>query len=333
MARSNVTARPNSYVRDRDTGSDAAAFEEIVRIAQAHSHGPSVSTRPTSGKGRALDIGCRIKTLPPRLATQAAQHAARVNRMNAPVLEGIKLPPGIAPPLALAVVTTKYWGYPAREFTVSFMESAPSDIRAHILEHMNAWAARINKTFVETEEMGEVRISFGPGGYFSYLGTDIGLIPDGQQTMNLEGFDSYMPESEYLRVVRHETGHTLGFPHEHMRSELVARIDPEKAYPYFWETQGWVQTMVDEQVLTPLDDATIYGTPPDEDSIMCYQLPGEITYDGLPIRGGTDINETDYEFAAELYPQSSSAPKKKGKSKMRADEGDWGPANDVKLRY
>ncbi len=33
------------------------------------------------------------------------------------------------------------------------------------------------------------------------------------------------PESEYHRVVRHETGHTLGFPHEHMRKELVEKID------------------------------------------------------------------------------------------------------------
>ena len=39
---------------------------------------------------------------------------------------------------------------------------------------------------------------------------------------------------------------------------------------------------------------------------MCYQLPGAITTDGQPIRGGTDINQTDYDFAASIYPKVSS---------------------------
>ncbi len=52
------------------------------------------------------------------------------------------------------------------------------------------------------------------------------------------------PESEYRRVVRHETGHTLGFPHEHMRKELVARLDPQKCYIYY-RRFGWDKRMVD----------------------------------------------------------------------------------------
>ena len=68
--------------------------------------------------------------------------------------------------------------------------------------------------------------------------------------MNLQGFTMNTRESEYHRVVRHETGHTLGFPHEHMRRELVARIDPQRAYAYFLATQGWDRAMVDAQVLT-----------------------------------------------------------------------------------
>ena len=126
--------------------------------------------------------------------------------------------------------------------------------------------------------------------------------------MNLQDFSMSTPESEYHRVVRHETGHTLGFPHEHMRQELVGRIDPQKAYAYFWRTQGWDKSTVDEQVLTPLDQSSIMGTPPDQTSIMCYQLPGEITKDNEPIIGGLDINQTDYGFAVRIYPKSS-APK------------------------
>ena len=77
-----------------------------------------------------------------------------------------------------------------------------------------------------------------------------------------------------------------------MRKELVARIDPQKAYDFFLRTQGWNRTMVDQQVLTPLDQRSIIGTAADQTSIMCYQLPGLITRDGQPILGGEDINAT-----------------------------------------
>ena len=121
--------------------------------------------------------------------------------------------------------------------------------------------------------------------------------------MNLQGFTMSTDEKEYRRVVRHEAGHTLGFPHEHMRQVLVDRIDPQKAYEYFKRTQGWSKEMVDQQVLTPLDPTKIIGTEADRDSIMCYQLPGTITKDGKPIRGGLDINPLDADFTATIYPK------------------------------
>jgi hypothetical protein len=110
------------------------------------------------------------------------------------------------------------------------------------------------------------------------------------------------PESEFRRVIRHEAGHTLGFPHEHMRREIVARIDRQKAYDYFGRTQGWSPAMVDQQVLTPLDERSIFATPADQTSIMCYQLPALITKDGRPILGGPDINPTDRAFGRRIYP-------------------------------
>ncbi len=137
-------------------------------------------------------------------------------------------------------------------------------------------------------------------------------------------------EREFRRVVRHEAGHTLGFPHEHMRKELVALIDPEKAYDFFLRTQGWSRQMVDQQVLTPLSKNSIMGTPPDQDSIMCYQLPGSITRDGQPIRGGSDINATDYAFAGRIYPKVRlrAAPSIQAEMGV-ADE--WSPSEDVEV--
>jgi hypothetical protein len=169
---------------------------------------------------------------------------------------------------------------------------------------MNAWSCAIQ--FVQTSGTGQVRISREGDGYWSYLGTDILHISTSRQTMNLQDFTMNTPDSEYKRVIRHETGHTLGFPHEHMRREIVARIDRQKAYDYFRRTQGWSQSMVDQQVLTPLDEHSIFGTPTDQTSIMCYQLPGLITKDGNPVLGGTDINPTDRAFANRFYPTAAA---------------------------
>jgi hypothetical protein len=245
---------------------------------------------------------CTPKFLPANLQVRAAKTARDINPMNAPFtgptasLEGGSL----LKPEHIAVLTSKYWGPTRRRLTVSFTEQTPSDLRTRIISHLNAWGCGIQYAF--TTGTGQVRISRGAGGYWSYLGTDILHIATNRQTMNLEGFTMNTPESEFKRVIRHEGGHTLGFPHEHMRRQLVALIDPEKAYRYFQRTQGWSRTVVDQQVLTPLDDASIFATPPDQTSIMCYQLPGEITKNGTPIIGGLDINATDRAFGLRIYP-------------------------------
>ncbi len=275
-------------------------------------------------------IGCSLKKLPPRLLTRAARTAAQINPVNAPVLgpqstliEGFE----ISEPQHIALMTSKYWGPTPRVLSVSFMESTPSDLKAKILDHMNAWGKTACISFALTNSTGEVRISRGSGGYYSYLGTDILHIPNSQQTMNLQGFTINTQDSEFYRVVRHETGHTLGFPHEHMRQEIVELIDPQKAYDWFWQTQGWDQAIVDAQVLTPLDESSLMETPPDVTSIMCYQLPGDITKNGDPIPGGTDIDASDYKFAGKIYPKSDES---NGEfSEVTAD--DWPEADDVEV--
>ena len=278
---------------------------------------------------------CIPKSLPPRLLAKAASVARAINPLNAPVLGPMRDASPEIPlePAHLTLLTSKYWGSQARRLTVSFMESTPQDLKNKILLHMNAWSTRIGISFVLTNGTGNVRISRAGSGYWSYLGTDVRLIPANRPTMNLQGFSMATPDSEYKRVVRHETGHTLGFPHEHMRRELVARIDPQKAYDYFLRTQGWSRTVVDQQVLTPLDQASIIGTPADQDSIMCYQLPGSITRDGRAIRGGTDINATDFQFAARIYPKPGASPVPppgdQEQAVPRTDEADWNEAEDV----
>jgi hypothetical protein len=256
---------------------------------------------------------CSPKVLPENAWFAAAQTAMEVNPVNRPRIDHLAMAAfNFAPePALISVLTTKYWGAKGVKLTVGFLDSAPTDLRKRILLHMNAWSQTANVSFVEAKTDPQVRIARVPDGYWSYLGTDVLHIPKNQPTMNLQGFTMNTPESEYRRVVRHETGHTLGMPHEHMRRELVDRIDVAKAIAFFGRTQGWTEQMVRQQVLTPIEEASIRGTAhSDERSIMCYQIPGIITKSGQPILGGTDIDTSDASFAGLIYPKLKTAPAK-----------------------
>ena len=251
-------------------------------------------------------ICCTPKGLDPALRLMAAENAIRINPMNrAPVERLIKVLPDLIDlkPFT-ALLTSKRWHTDGVDLSVSFMEARPAEFRDRVLGHMNAWGETAKVRFRETTGTGQVRIAFAIDGHWSYLGTDVLQIDTSQPTMNLQAFTMTTPDSEFYRVVRHETGHTLGFPHEHMRGELVAKIDREKAITYYMATQGWSREEVIQQVLTPIDESSIMGTArADPRSIMCYQIPGSLTTDGQPIPGGSDIDAFDREFVGQCYPK------------------------------
>jgi hypothetical protein len=237
----------------------------------------------------------------------AYDNACRVNPDNLP--EGVAADVDVNERLALDV--TRYWGKQGVKLTVGFIDTPDAELRTRILSHMNAWSATANVTFVFSEVDPQVRIARftadeapGHDGYWSYVGTDVLLIAKDKPTMNLEAFTMQTSESEFHRVVRHEAGHTCGFPHEHMRKQIIERLDPDKVIASFMESQGWSEQEVRDQILTPLEDASILGTTSaDQTSIMCYQIDGSLTKDGKAIVGGLDINDSDRAFAALVYPK------------------------------
>jgi len=256
-----------------------------------------------------IQIVCTPRALPSHLTVHAAQKALEINPANAPSAGLIAHALGVNPPKEkIAIYIGKRWHTNGVNLTVGFLDNPPADLRVRILLHMNAWAKTAKVQFTESNTDPQVRIARADSpeavaGYWSYLGTDILSIPANEPTMNLESFTMNTPESEFHRVVRHETGHTLGFPHEHMRAELVKKIDEAKAIAYFGATQGWSPDDVRAQVLTPIEQSSILGTKVDSHSIMCYQIPGTLTKDGKPIVGGLDIDKRDFAFAASVYPK------------------------------
>lgn len=249
-------------------------------------------------------ITCTPKRLPVAQHVEAARAAIKINPANRPLTNGLVLAPAHE-----ALLTSKYWGSAGVHLTVSFLEDVAPDLAARIVSHMNAWSPYGNVHFTLVASGGQVRITLKGDGYWSNLGTDILQIEASQPTMSLQAFAMDTPESEYRRVVRHETGHTLGFIHEHLRREIIAKLLRDKTLAWGETTLGWSAAMVTAQILTPPDDATLTETPQaDENSIMCYQLPGSITVDGQPIPGGTDIDPVDQAFVGKLYPLSVQPP-------------------------
>ena len=269
-------------------------------------------------------ITCRPKALPQEHWIRAAQNAVAINPLNHSPGERMAaaMPGFVDEPLRIAVRTRRYWGPAGVHLTVAFLDNPPMALRKKVLSHMNAWNKMANVRFSLSNTDPDVRIARIENdpqndGYWSYVGTEIKEIEADKPTMNLEQFTLKTPDSEFHRVVRHETGHTMGFEHEHMRRELVQLIDVAKAIAFYRKDQHWSEQEVRDQVLTPIEEKSIRGTLPDPKSIMCYQIDGSITKNGKPIIGGLDIDQLDYEFAGQIYPKALLTHKGGARKKAR----------------
>lgn len=170
-----------------------------------------VKTGNRRGRTDQSEVCCFIATLPPEESVGAAEDARAINPQNSPVtyLLPAVLTAVVDSPANIAVLTSKYWGKDGVNLGVGFVDNPNAATRKKILAYMNLWGNYANVKFYETSTSPQVRIDRGPGGYWSYLGTDILRIPASKPTMNLAGFTERTPDAEYNRVVTHEAGHCL----------------------------------------------------------------------------------------------------------------------------
>jgi hypothetical protein len=136
---------------------------------------------------------CLLKSLPEAMLVAAAEHAVEVNPVNAPMLPqqmlaSVHLPEA---PQFLALLTTKYWGPRPRTLSVQFLDTPNATLRKKLLSYMNAWSKSGCIKFAATTGRGDVRLTRDGSGYWSYMGTDILLVPRNQPTMCLQSFTAW----------------------------------------------------------------------------------------------------------------------------------------------
>jgi hypothetical protein len=208
----------------------------------------------------------------------------------------------------LAMLRGSYWplGYAVK---VAFLGGS-TETQDRVMAHARRWSQYGELDFVavaaaRTSGAFDVLVGFDQQGYWSMIGTGSRQVAgQGQQTLNLQGFDSrLMPESEWTRVVVHEFGHACGNLHEQQRPEVVAMLDARAVIAEFERTQGWSAQEIRDQILTPFDPSTVDETPtPDLLSIMMYSFDASLTLDHRPIVGGSDITDADKILFSKVYP-------------------------------
>ncbi|KAK1223039.1 hypothetical protein PQX77_014116 [Marasmius sp. AFHP31] len=216
---------------------------------------------------------------------------------------------------------TKWRGNGVR-LRVAFIDKpAPArDVQKHILGLMNCWSHFCNARFTLLDynpsrnqiAAAEVRISFSgkpTPGIWSRTGTDLISLSTNKlgPTMMLTGINTPSLSKYATSIGLHETGHILGFRHEHCRKEFIEQIDSGKAYRYYKEKHpSWTETDVKHNLLTALgsNGSTYSLSKPDPRSIMCYGLLKSIMKKGKdPVPGyEDDLSSIDQEHAADSYP-------------------------------
>ncbi|KAK1226437.1 hypothetical protein PQX77_010601 [Marasmius sp. AFHP31] len=218
---------------------------------------------------------------------------------------------------------TKWRGNGVRLCVAFIDKPAPArDVQRRILHLMNYWSHFCNARFTLIDynpsynqiAAAEVRISFSgqptPGIWSIGTGTDL-ISPVTDKlgpTMMLTGLDTHSLSKYATSMVLHETGHILGFRHEHCRKEFIEQIDNGKMYWHFKEEHpSWTEIDIKHNLLTALgSNGSTYSLSkePDPHSIMCYEVQKSIMKNEKdPIPGlQDDLSSIDQEHAADSYP-------------------------------
>ena len=176
-------------------------------------------------------------------------------------------------------------------------------VRSKVRQFAEEWTkhANLRFEFVDPSQPAEIRIAFDKRGSWSTLGRAALGVPSDFPTMNLY-LDDDSPNWRFSILVLHEFGHALGLIHEHQSPASGIQWDREKTYAYFREEAGWDRAMVDEQVFRRYSVGSTNYSAFDQDSIMLYAIPPELTLDGRGTALNAQLSATDMAYIRGWYP-------------------------------
>ncbi|MBL7781122.1 MAG: hypothetical protein JNM22_07885 [Saprospiraceae bacterium] len=219
------------------------------------------------------------------------------------------LPPGLtAKAVAFKPELGKYWPN-GRVLKVGFI-GGDEAMRNRVIKYAREWStvANIRFQFVEKGET-DLRVAFTQGmGTWSLIGTDASQMPQYKPTINFGWFNKRMPEAEYRATILHEFGHALGLLHEHQHPLGGIPWDKPKLYNFYLRTQGWDQSMVDQQVLKHYNTNKTQYSQYDPYSIMHYPIPNSLTMGDFEVGMNMDLSATDKAFINKVYPRKNGIP-------------------------
>jgi hypothetical protein len=185
--------------------------------------------------------------------------------------------------------------------TVSFMNGSSGQIRQAWLRFSVVDAAAPGLEFRQVSKGGSIRVGFGCGGHWSYVGTDALRQSRAKQTMNLQ-LTTIDGSREWDRVTIHEILHAIGFGHEHQHPEGFIPWNRQKVLDFYRRTQGWSDDQTEFQVLRAPVIGDLRTTGFRTDSIMLYPVPAELTDGKMSVGWNTTFTKEDRQLVAELYP-------------------------------
>ena len=194
---------------------------------------------------------------------------------------------------------------------VKFLTGSPA-LQNRVFNIAKQWENYANLKFVKVSDNdADIRVKLGTGsGHNSYIGIVSRMIPEYEETMNLDTVDMAYSDSFFVSVILHEFGHAIGLMHEHSSPVSGIKWNKEYMYKLYKIQQGWSKEDVDYQVFRVLSNSYTNGTKYDPHSIMHYPIDAKETLDGFSVGWNYVLSKGDKEIIKALYP-------KKGKRKEK----------------
>lgn len=216
----------------------------------------------------------------------------------------LQLPDGDSGPSSLAMPISTFW--PNGKRLRVRLDGGSTIVRNKVQQFATEWEnfANIDFRFVAAGQTAEIRVTFTPGGSWSYIGSSNLNISSDRPTMNFGWFHDNTEDLEFSRTVIHEFGHALGAVHEHQSPAANIPWDKPAVYAYYAATQTppWTPEDVDRNIFYKYPASTTRFTAFDKFSIMCYQIPNELTIGDYEVGWNRVLSDTDKSYIKQMYP-------------------------------